>query len=189
MQSVKYIVIGNSGAGKSSIINQYVYKSFNRVIDSTIGADIKIKTVELNNGDKMKINIWDLAGQERFRSIVKSYYRNCHGVLLVFDLNDLHSFKSLDYWYSELSYIYDVNKMPVIYLIGNKSDIKSIDYSLIDEFLEGKNIKKYVECSAMSTDDIKQLFNELNNDVYDNCNDYAKMDVISLEDSKKNSCC
>ncbi len=90
----KYIVVGDSGIGKSSITLRYVEDSFEDHSMPTIGIEFFIKHVE-HDGDKIKLNIWDTAGQEKYRSITRSYYRLAIGCLLCFSLIDRTSFNNL----------------------------------------------------------------------------------------------
>lgn len=71
-------------------------------VNPTIGAEYKQKIIELSNGVTMKIQLWDTAGTERYRTISPIYYRNLDGVLLIFDITDAGSFRSLQYWVDEL---------------------------------------------------------------------------------------
>ena len=93
----KILVIGDSGVGKSSMLSQFTDNIFSACFISTIGVDFKIKTVEID--DKVvKLQIWDTAGQDRFREPALSYYRGAVGIILVYDVSDPQSFQNLDYW-------------------------------------------------------------------------------------------
>ena len=90
----KILILGESRVGKSSILNQFTENVFTENIPPTLGIDYKIQKVKV--GDiYVKLQIWDTAGQERFRSITEGFYKGCNGVLLVFDLSDLESFKRI----------------------------------------------------------------------------------------------
>ncbi|XP_013602853.1 PREDICTED: ras-related protein RABG2-like isoform X2 [Brassica oleracea var. oleracea] len=97
---LKVIFLGDSGVGKTSLMNQYVYKKFNRQYKATIGADFVTK--ELHIEDKsVTLQIWDTAGQERFHSLGAAFYRGADCCVLVYDVNDLKSFETLNTWHSE----------------------------------------------------------------------------------------
>ena len=81
----KILLIGDAGVGKSSILLRFTDDSFEEQMSSTIGVDFRVKTVTVG-GQKVKLTIWDTAGQERFRTLTSSYYRGCHGIILVFDV-------------------------------------------------------------------------------------------------------
>jgi len=174
MVTLKYLILGDSGSGKTSIRNQYITKTFENNTNSTIGLDFHIKNENIN-GQEFKIHFWDMAGQERFRAIVRSYYRNCHAAIIVFDLSNRETFESLDFWYEEIKKIYQILDdksilKPTIYLIGNKTDIntRSVTDDEIQKFLHEKHILKYMECSAKDNYNISYIFQSLNNDVYQN---------------------
>jgi small GTP-binding protein len=88
------------GVGKSSMLLRFTDDAFEEHLASTIGVDFKVKTVSMR-GKTLKLTIWDTAGQERFRTLTSSYYRGCHGIILVFDVNDRSSFEHLRQWLEE----------------------------------------------------------------------------------------
>ncbi len=181
---LKYIMIGDSGVGKSSILNTYMTDEFDTSINSTIGVEFYTKRLEID-GKKFKIHLWDLAGQERFKSIVKTYYRKCDGVLLIFDLTDRRSFESVTYWYNELLRMYPLesNKEynPSIFLIGNKNDMshRNVLPEDVDIMISGKKITNYMECSAKTGDNINDIFNMLNNTVYQEVEKHNHLENLS----------
>jgi small GTP-binding protein len=88
----KIIIAGSQGVGKSSLLLRYVDNVWSGNLLSTIGVDFKFKTTEVN-GEKVKLQIWDTAGSEAFKSIVSAYYRGADAVMLVFDGSARHSFE------------------------------------------------------------------------------------------------
>ena len=115
----KILLIGNSSVGKSSIFNRYVDNCYSDLSVSTIGVDFKIKTLKINN-KIIKLQIWDTNGQERFKAITNSYYRNSHGIIVVFDITDRKSFTGLRNWLNDADR-YSENTCKI--LVGNKSDL------------------------------------------------------------------
>merc|ERR1719198_1000349 len=97
----KILLIGDAGVGKSSILLRFTDDAFEEHLASTIGVDFKVKTVQLG-GKTVKLTIWDTAGQERFRTLTSSYYRGCHGIIVVFDVNERETFDNLPHWLEEL---------------------------------------------------------------------------------------
>jgi Ras-related protein Rab-1A len=129
----KTLLIGPSNVGKSAIMLRYVDDIFCESYISTIGVDFKIKTLEVN--DKIiKLQIWDTAGQERFRSITTSYYRGAQCIIVVFDLTDTNSFiEAMDVWLEEIKKNNEkTGSNPLIFIIGNKSDLKSANKINVD---------------------------------------------------------
>jgi Ras-related protein Rab-1A len=92
--TLKYLVVGDSGVGKTSLLVRYCEDSFQTDYLSTIGVDFKIKRMELNH-NQVTLNIWDTAGQERFRNITKSFYKGAHGIILTFSITDPASFNHI----------------------------------------------------------------------------------------------
>lgn len=85
------------GVGKSCILVRFADDSFTQSFIATIGIDFKIRTIELD-GQRVKLQIWDTAGQERFKTITTAYYRGAMGILLVYDVTNETSFKSITSW-------------------------------------------------------------------------------------------
>lgn len=120
---LKIMILGNAGVGKTSILERYVNKSFTGNYKVTIGADFLTRDLEID-GSKIKLQVWDTAGQEKYRSLGVAYYRGADACMLVFDLADKTTFKDLDKWveafFSQLPED-KVKNFPVI-LLGNKAD-------------------------------------------------------------------
>lgn len=117
---LKYLIIGNSGVGKSCLLLRYSDDEFPDKHIITIGVDFKIKSLNLD-GNKVKTNIWDTAGQERFKNITVSYYKGASGVMLVYDITDIESFNKLGDWLIEVEKNAPNNVYKI--LVGNKSDL------------------------------------------------------------------
>jgi len=116
---VKLIVIGDSRAGKSSIVQQFVDSHFDPSFMTTIAIDFRVKTLTVDD-TIVKVYVWDTAGQERFRTLTKAYYRDAMGVLLVYDITDRSSFTHLTGWLKQIKD--NADGEVAITLIGNKSD-------------------------------------------------------------------
>jgi len=153
---LKYVLIGDSYVGKSSIVYRYMRNGFNQDITPTICVEFGSKIV--NYGDtKYKIHVWDTAGQESFNSITKSYYRNTCVAFIVFSFDNEESFKNVDKWISDLKEFTN-NENLIIYLVGNKSELKT------KYFYNDFNIR-YFEVSAKNNIGIDELFNESIKDI------------------------
>ena len=113
----KILLIGDSQVGKSSLMIKYANDTFTSNNVPTIGVDFKIKTIEID-GRRIKLQIWDTAGQEAFRSITRSYYRGAAGALLVYDITRRDTFNHLTTWLEDARQ--HSNSNMVIMLIGNK---------------------------------------------------------------------
>ena len=93
----KVLLVGSSGVGKSSLLVRYSDDIFSENFQPTIGVDFKIRTMELDQ-KKIKLQIWDTAGQCRFKTITQSYYKGAHGIIVAFDLTDRQSFLDIASW-------------------------------------------------------------------------------------------
>lgn len=118
----KYIIIGDTGVGKSCLLLQFTDKRFQPVHDLTIGVEFGARMITID-GKQIKLQIWDTAGQEAFRSITRSYYRGAAGALLVYDITRRDTFNHLTTWLEDARQ--HSNSNMVIMLIGNKSDLES----------------------------------------------------------------
>nr|XP_056719343.1 ras-related protein Rab-2B [Euleptes europaea] len=118
----KYVIIGDTGVGKSCLLLQFTDDRFMAIHDLTIGVEFGARMISIDN-KKIKLQIWDTAGQESFRSITRSYYRGAAGALLVYDITRRETFNHLNSW------LEDVHKHSsshmVFMLIGNKSDLEN----------------------------------------------------------------
>lgn len=156
----KIVVIGDSGVGKSCLINQYINGTFHNTYISTIGVDffVKEKTVD---DKRVKLQIWDTAGQERFRTITYSYYRHADAVILVYDVTNLETLNNLDHWMSEIRRFISEH-VPII-LIANKIDLvkDSVTSTLDGQKVATKYNLSFFELSALDRDKIDMTMSYL----------------------------
>lgn len=145
----KVVFLGNASVGKTSIIHRFIHKNFFSSSQPTIGAAFVTSIVKVNDTD-VRLNIWDTAGSERYRTLVPLYYRNANVAVIVFDLSDYSSFTDSLKWLEELD-------TPHVFLVGNKFDIKSFDTEFI---LKEKNLT-FIEVSAKTGLFIDELFYQI----------------------------
>jgi small GTP-binding protein len=156
----KFVLIGDSGVGKSSMLLKFVDNMFSLKHLITVGIDLKIKTIDVD--DKCcKLQIWDTAGQERFKTITQIYYRGAHVIIIVYDVTNYSSFMSTKQW------LRDVNECcgPDVYkvLVGNKCDdcfavnIKQVETDEAKCFADANNML-FIETSAKNNINIEKLF-------------------------------
>lgn len=119
---LKYLIVGDSGVGKTSIMMRYTHNEFHEEFLSTVGVDFKTKKIETQDFIAT-INIWDTAGQERFRNITKTFYKGSHGIILVYSITDTISFEHIGSWISQISN--NCDKKVDIIIIGCKSDLEA----------------------------------------------------------------
>ena len=188
--SFKIITIGDSGVGKTSIIRRFVFNTFEQDNLSTIGVNFSFKDCTLKNGNKVKIKVIDTAGQEKYKSLSKSYFKNADGVLFVFAINDLQSFKNIREWITLFNENNSGKEGIPKYLIANKDDLENeskVNKELIDQFLkENNNQYKFKSVSALKCDKrIEELFQEIAENLYNNYKD-VKQSTIQLEKNNPN---
>ena len=159
---IKITLLGNPGVGKTCIISKYIDDTFEENEESTIGANFMEKIIK--RGDKeVLLNIWDTAGQEKFHSLGKHFYKDSYIVCFVYDITNQESLDSLKArWYPDLQKYGE--KYTVLAVVGNKSDLYEED-NLADE-AQAKEFAKEINAtffltSAKSGDGIEKLFNTL----------------------------
>lgn len=158
--TLKVLVVGNSGAGKSSLLVRFIDDTFDEDQGPTIGVDFKSKVLTVE-GNKVKLTIWDTAGQERFRTLTASYYRGAHGVIMVYDVSNRESFTDITMWLGELDVYATTNKL-VKMLVGNKIDKPNREVTK-NEGLDfaRERAMLFIECSAKNRIGVKQAFDEV----------------------------
>tara|TARA_B110000208_G_C11679924_1_gene398354 strand:+ start:63 stop:851 length:789 start_codon:yes stop_codon:yes gene_type:complete len=152
----KYIIIGDTGVGKSCLLLQFTDKRFQPVHDLTIGVEFGARMISID-GKNIKLQIWDTAGQESFRSITRSYYRGAAGALLVYDITRRETFNHLTRWLQEARQ--NANSNMVIMLIGNKSDLdhrRAVSTEEGEQFAT-ENGLVFLETSAKSAHNVEEV--------------------------------
>ena len=158
---IKLLTLGDSLVGKTSIVLRYSDDKFHQNKISTIGVDFKVKMITKGN-EKIKISIYDTAGQERFRNIVKHYYKGANGILLIYDISNRNTFEKLQFWLDDLKENADIDNL-FIYLVGNKSDKveeREVSSEEGNKFAKEKNLP-FIEVSAKTGENINQLFDDM----------------------------
>ncbi len=196
---LKLLLLGDSSVGKTSILLEYISNKFDESSISTVGVDYMDKIIDYNKF-KIKLQIWDTSGEEKFRTITKNFYRNADGLLVVFDLTKKESYDHIRSWINEAKENND--KLKTI-LIGNKLDLKDERIVAIDvakQFAEKNNLK-YIETSAKDGTNINESFQAIIDLLFDGksseeiLHEFTKQDsslsVVddSMEVKKKKACC
>ena len=163
--AIKTLVIGDSRVGKTSLLLKYVDKSFPEEHISTIGVEYKEKLIT-KDGFNIRLQIWDTAGEERFRSITKSIYKNTHGVLFVYDITQKETFANVKHWIKDTENI-DREIRGVI--VGNKIDLpdRVISKTDLDEIGE-KYKMPVIETSAKEGTNVNECFELLIDELFKN---------------------
>jgi Ras-related protein Rab-2A len=163
--TLKYIIVGDSGVGKSSIMIQFTERRFSLMHDITIGVEFAAYIHTIGN-DKIRLQIWDTAGQESFRSITRSYYRGAACAFVVFDITNRESFNNIKSWMNDVQ---NYSNFPItIILIGNKSDLedkREVSSKEAEELAQKNNIT-YIETSAKNCKNINKVFIDSIENIY-----------------------
>jgi small GTP-binding protein len=159
----KVIIIGPGAVGKTSLIRRFVENHFSFNYKFTIGVDFLAKTLKIEEDRIVKLAIWDVGGQERFKFLRRNFYEGTHGAILVFDLSRANTFPKMKDWLIDMQNLIE-HKIPFI-ILGNKSDLLAEVGDVINReepklFVE-KAESLYLETSAKTGDNVEKAFNEL----------------------------
>jgi len=190
---LKIILLGDSGVGKTSIAGRYIDSAFKDAYQATIQVEKRVKIINEDDKTSLRLNIWDTAGQEKFRSITRQFYRDCHGAFIVFDLTKKSSFNEVRNWIDELKT--HGNDDTVIIILGNKSDLTA-EREISEEDIKNEiqNNYKYFEVSAKTGNNISLAFDELkklimqkikNNNQNSNINTKPSKKKLGIEEKKR----
>ena len=157
----KILLLGDSEVGKSCFLMRYADNVFVDNYITTIGLDYKLKYIQLDSGQVIKVQLWDTAGQDRYRTIAKNYYKGSHGILLLYDVTKTSSFENIREWIKDIRE--EVYEKAIIFLIGNKIDKKDqikIKTEDAEKLAEEFNIP-FFEASAKSGENVDEIFKAL----------------------------
>ena len=204
---LKFVIIGDSGVGKSNILLRYINNTFSDEFKTTVGVEFGAKNLEVN-GRIYRIQIWDTAGQENFRSIARAYYKNSVCACIVYDITNRNSFNSIQSWIDDC--VKQSPKSILFILIGNKNDLnesREVQYEEGVEFAKKRNMI-FLETSAKTGNNISTIFDksirQIDKNILDNKYDLSNENcgirqgirdgsfVLSVEQTKKKKkkkCC
>ena len=188
----KVLLLGDSTVGKTCFLMRYTDKSFQEAHMSTIGLDYRLKNMQLKNGKNIKLQIWDTAGQDRFRAITKNYYKGAHGILLIYDITSIQTYENVKNWIAQIRE--EASPHIVIYIIGNKIDMVE-ERKIKTE--EGQKLAnefhlQFYETSAKTGENVNETFESLVNkidEVYSQIEANNGANKLSGGKKKKNGCC
>ena len=161
--SKKLVLLGDSGVGKTCIISRFISGDFEKELNSTDGASYSVKEVKIPKLNKTIIlDIWDTAGQEKYRTLTKYFYKDATMIIMVYDITRKDSFESLkNYWYKEIQVLGEKNF--ILAIAGNKSDL--YDREQVPEE-DARNYAKSINAvygltSAQNNSGIDKLFEDI----------------------------
>ena len=184
----RVVLIGDSQVGKTSLIHRFVRNSYEKQQKNTVGAVFHTYEEEIN-GQKVIMQIWDTAGQEKYRSLGPIYYRNASAGVAVFDVTNVDSLTGLQQWIDDFKRHTD---NPLLFVVGNKMDLRQDDVGMSDaqanEFAE-KNGAKLFLTSAKTGQNVKELFKDVFDELVKSgkCSIPEKRPAVKEEEPSK--CC
>ena len=200
---IKVILIGDSGVGKTNIMSKYLKNQFMENSKATVGVEFGSKLFN-HQGHKIKAQIWDTAGQEKYKAITGAYYKGCKGAFVVYDITKKETFESVEKWVNDLKVTGDP-KITVL-LIGNKSDLE--DRREVSKEQGEEKAKStgcaFMETSALSGNNIEKAFETMVKEIYEKfSNDTSgddqldsgekgediKLDNKDVQNNEKKKCC
>ena len=196
---IKLSIIGDSSVGKSNFLFKFIEGQFSPLHVATIGFDYKSRIVILpESKKKVKLQIWDTAGQEKYMSINKNLFQRVQGVILMYDITKHETFEHLDIWLNLIKQM--TNDIPIV-LVGNKLDQedniengRSVEYSEGEDYARENNLD-FFETSALDGTNIDKIFGTISEKILKNLQDSRTSSSVSLvpEDrkvnKKKKKCC
>jgi Ras-related protein Rab-1A len=187
----KFVIIGDSAVGKSSLLLKFADDVFTESYISTIGVDFRFRTITIDNY-KVKLQIWDTAGQERFKTITAAYYRGADAVLICYDTTNLQSFEHIQEWLLEVQRVNGDNLQKII--VGTKADMedkREISYDVAQKFAEDNGCE-IIETSAKTSTNVDVAFltiaSKLIKTKYE-VKDNKHINLIDHVKKTKNRCC
>ena len=208
--SYKFLMLGDQMVGKTSVLERYVNNTFKSNYLTTIGMDKRYKRLEINNTD-VDVFITDTAGEERFRSLTKMFYKGADGIFLGFSLTEKKSLESINYWVEQIEQNCNKDKALCLVLFGNKCDDRdNIEVKKEDiDLTQKKHNLTYFETSAKENINIQDLFefliknaiikngdlkniglpeNAFIDDIKINIKENQKLEIVKSKPKKKRFC-
>ena len=186
-ESIKVVLVGESGVGKTSIIQQFTAKKFDPHRETSLSAQFISKTVNFQDlGKEIKFDIWDTVGQEKYRSLAKIFYKDAKVIVFVYDITTEYSFNELkNYWYEETRS--NTDGSPILAVVGNKIDLYK------DQKVSNNDGKEFAEkigaifqtTSAQSDSGISTLFDNIGKTYLIPNFDYRATDKTAQENFMK----
>lgn len=162
----KVLLLGDSTVGKTCFLMRFTENTFQEIHMSTIGLDYRFKKMTVDDGKEATVQIWDTAGQDRFRAITKNYYKGAHGIILIYDVTNQKTFENVRNWVTQIRE--NASEKAIIYIVGNKIDDRQ---NKVVTKEEGEKMAKefnlqFYEASAKEDINIASTFDSLVKDIY-----------------------
>ena len=183
----KILLLGDSSVGKTCFLKRYTDNTFQDAYLSTIGFDFKYKFVTLEEGKTVKVQLWDTAGEERFRTIAKSYYKGAHGIVLIYDVTNRKTYDNIRKWMNQIKD--DSSSNISIILVANKIDCENEFRQVTKE--EGEVLAKnnnlpIFEASAKDNINVEESFKYLIEEINKKISHFTVQTTTKLNNDNKN---
>ena len=186
---IKLVIIGDSGVGKSNFLFKFIEGQFSPLHVATVGFDYKSKIITLpQSKKKVKLQIWDTAGQEKYMSVNKNLFQRVQGVILMYDITSRETFERLNIWLNIIKQM--TNDIPIV-LVGNKLDLEdNEDDGRIIEYGEGEDFAKendfdFFEVSAKNGTNVEKAFISIAEKILKIMQDERSISIVKLESDVK----
>ena len=187
-EKLKLMILGDSSVGKTSLLKKYCKNEFSHSYITTVGIDFQVKLLNIND-KKIKIQIWDTAGEERYRVVAKNYFNTSDGFIIMYDITNRESFDDITNWIEQIRDSTPNYKKSVLF--GNKSDLNKLRNVQINEGKElaQKNDFKFFETSAKDGLNLNEGIESLVKDVLEDIDSIKlkRRNTTSLKEKKKNN--
>ena len=157
----KIVLFGDSQTGKTTLAHRYLTNLFKESISMTLGVDFLLKAIKLE-GEMVKLQIWDFAGEERFRFLFPSYIRGANGAIFMYDITNYGSLAHVDNWFEVVEKEIK-SKLPLIF-VGGKTDLihlKEVSTKKAMEIAKSKGADGFIECSSKNGENVHKIFDLL----------------------------
>ena len=157
----KIVIFGDSQTGKTTLTHRFLTNLFKQDITMTLGVDFHLKAVELD-GEMVKLQIWDFAGEERFRFLFPSYIRGANGAIFMYDITNYGTLAHVDDWFEIVKKEIDY-KLPIVF-VGGKTDLihlKEISTRKAMDLAMSKGADGFIECCSKTGENVLKIFNLL----------------------------
>jgi len=186
---IKLCIIGDSSVGKSNFLFKFIEGQFSPLHVATIGFDYKSRIITLPNfKKKVKLQIWDTAGQEKYMSVNKNLFQRVQGVILMYDITSRETFERLNIWLNIIKQM--TNDIPIV-LVGNKLDLEDNENDgRIIEYGEGEDFAKendfdFFEVSAKNGTNVEKAFISIAEKILKIMQDERSISIVKLESDVK----
>lgn len=190
---IKVILLGETGTGKTSLINVSIGINFKEKLDLTFSNSYVIKKININN-QIYNLEIWDTIGQERYKHLTKLFFKGSKIVILVYDKSKKESFNKIDFWFNEVKTVLNTDEI-ILAIAANKDDLEinddDVDEDKAREYSKKINAKFQATSAKMKSSGFVQFLTELLVDYIKKCGGNVKLDdkiVLTKKKKKKHKC-